>query len=338
MRRIDILALVLLFIIVVASWVKLRQPIVVSSAGPADPALADTLPTWQGPATARAHNQKPHPLLPVEEYVALSDTQTLVSFFAQQKITVYPEDSIEAFPPIELGVGSQIRLYRATPVEVTDWGKKKIYRTWQTSVQGFLDEQQIEIGDNDKVAPAMNGTLTLDPKTKNAQIVITRVEITEVKVTQKIDYKKVEKEDPQLLRGQKKVTPGKLGKQVLTYRVRREDGQEKSRVLLNTQVVEPPQEEITVIGTKVLIGKSYNGRASWYNYNSTHVASDLFKRGTNLRITNLANGRQIFVTNDGCICADTGYVVDLHPSLFTQLGGNVRDGVIPKVQVDEVLN
>jgi len=87
-----------------------------------------------------------------------------------------------------------------------------------------------------------------------------------------------------------------------------------------------------------LVGKTYNGRASWYKYNSTKVASDLFKRGVNLRITNLNNGKVIFVKNDGCICADTGYVVDLHPDYFTALGGTLGQGVLQNVKVEEILN
>lgn len=252
-------------------------------------------------------------------------------------VTVNKEDIVEAFPLPELGIGSTIHVYRATPVEVIDWGKKQSYRTWQQDVGTFLAEQSIELGENDRVEPTSNMPLTLAAD-QLAHLKITRVAITEVKVVEKIDFKTKETDDPDLPRGQKKVAKGQLGKREKLFRVTRENGLEVKRLLLKNEVILEPKDELIIVGTKVIIGESYTGRASWYKYTSTKVATDHFKRGVQLRITNLDNGKVIFVKNDGCICADTGYVVDLHPDHFKALGGVIRDGVMKRVKIDEVLN
>ena len=366
MRRRDVLSLIVLSLLIIYSWYKLKLPIsdaadypadqiaiaglgkwsgAIDKAFASDPAVTQGQPTVKGAATDTllSPTQKPQTLLPVEEYHGSPSQVTLPDMLRALGVTVYPEDVIEAFPSPNLGLGSVIKIYRATPVVVTDWGKEKVYRTWTKTGEDFLAEAGIELGDNDRIEPGIKTTITPVPDQPvldlpAAHYMITRVEITEVKVPESIDFKKIQKEDATLPRGQKKVTPGKVGKRVKTYKVRRENGVEVNRDLIKNEVTDQPQDEITIIGTKVLIGKTFSGRASWYKYDSTKVASDLFKRGTNLRITNLDSGKVIFVTNDGCICADTGFVVDLHPDYFTALGGKVNDGVMKRVKVDEVLN
>lgn len=281
-------------------------------------------------------NQTPFTLLPVEKYTTPVFMYTLEQMLDNLKVVVHDEDIVYAFPDPSLGIGSMLTIYRATPVEVVDWGKKKNYRTWQSSVEDFLAEQGIELGDNDRVSPNLADTLTV--KNKVAPVVIIRVAVTEVKVRKKIDFKVILKDDPNLSRGKVNIEKGVEGERLKVFRVTRENGVEVKRELLSNEVAKEPRDEVRTVGTKVLIGKTFTGRSSWYKYSSTKVASDLFKRGTKLRITNLANGKVIFVTNEGCICADTDYAVDLHPEYFQALGGTLAQGVLQNVKVDEILN
>ncbi len=283
--------------------------------------------------------QPPKTLLPVEEYVGQPLVFSLAAMLEQAGVTINPEDIVHAFPDPELGLGSKIQIYRATPVVVTDWGKQSNpIRTWQTTAGDFYQEQGIELGENDRSNLGLDKPLGLNDAGTQAELTITRVAITEVKVKEEISYKVIEKEDPELPRGQKKVTKGKKGERTLTYRDTRENGVRVKHELLKTEVTTQPEDELIIAGTKVLIGEKYTGRASWYNYTSTKVATDHFKRGVELRITNLENGKQIFVKNDGCICADTGYVVDLNPEYFKALGGKISDGVMKRVEIAEILN
>ncbi len=357
MRRRDLITLFILAGIVLYSWQALKPPKVDESQLPPDYAALNVFSKWSGSVEkAQAEdgsvkgastddpgslNEKPPTLLLVEEYNGAPFTYSLGEMLKANNVTVYPEDIVEVFPAPELGLGSTIRIYRATPVKVTDWGKEKSYRTWENTVGDFLAEQGIELGDNDRVEPAASTPLSISQKAgeeQSAKLVITRVAITEVKVKEKIDFKKIEKEDPELPRGQIKVDKGILGERTQVFKVTRENGVEVKRELIKNEVTKEPKDEIKIIGTKVVIGKSFTGKASWYKYDSTKVATDLFKRGVNLRITNLSNGKQIFVKNDGCICSDTGYVVDLHPDHFKALGGVISDGVLKNVKIDEVLN
>lgn len=363
MRRRDFIIIILLAGVALASWHKLRPPLFEEGEASNSSQVLDLFTRWSGPierAQARSSSSSseagevkgastdtlasgsatvtPVSLLPVEEYIGSPALNTLEAMLLSHNVTINPEDIVEAFPSPQLGLGSVIKVYRATPIEVTDWGKKKTYRTWKTSVSDFLEEQKVELGDNDRVEPTGSTSLTLNADGTLSSIVITRVAITEVKEKEKIDFKVIEKEDPNLPRGQTKVDKGEKGERVKTFRVTRENGVEIKRELIKNEVTKQPKDEARVIGTKVIIGKTYTGRASWYKYNSTKVATDLFRRGTNLRITNLDNGKVIFVKNDGCICADTGYVVDLHPDHFTSLGGKLTDGVMKRIKVDEVLN
>lgn len=353
MRRRDLLTVCLLGSVALYSWQRLTPPSADSGKATIDEAVLSGFSPWHGPVgLARAAEQstedegarvlgastddRPYSLFPPEEYHGPALTYSLEEMLAKLGVTVAPEDIVSAFPDPRFGIGSQITIYRATPVELTDWGKKKVYRTWQRTVEDFLAEQAIELGDNDTLSAAPTAELELANNT--AKLTITRVAITEVKVKEKIAFKKIEKEDPEMLRGQVKVTPGSNGERIKTFQVRRENGVEVSRKLLNNEVIKEPTDEIRIVGTKVLIGETYTGRASWFKYDSTKVASDHFERGTQLRITNLDNGKVIFVKNDGCICDDNGYLVDLHPDHFTALGGKLTDGVMKRIKVDEVLN
>lgn len=364
MRRRDLITLLLLIGASLTAWQKLQPPTVEAGdsllnsqvlsrfdrwVGPIDRVQAsvatgsdvNTGGTVKGASTDQATITKPASLLPVEEYTGSPFDLSLESMLAHHKVTIYPEDIVEAFPAPNLGLGSVIKIYRATPVELTDWGKKKTYRTWGKTVGDFLAENNMELGDNDRVEPKESAALTIAQNAGHAQVLIARVAITEVKQKEVIAFTKTEKEDPTVLRGEVKVDKGENGERVKTYRVTREtreNGVEEKRELLKNEITKPVKNETRIIGTKLLYGAKHKGRSSWYKYNSTKVATDLFKRGVWLEITNLDNGKKILVKNDGCICADTGYVVDLHPDHFTALGGAIRDGVMKNVQIAEVLN
>lgn len=364
MRRRDGLVLIILLTMALVSWLKLWPPVdnddvllvtddhlaVFSSwSGPIEPArtvhavsasadesqkLADG-GSVKGASTVGAFSP-PVSQLPIEEYYGRPFIASLSDLLIDLNVVVYQEDIVEAFPAPEFGLGSHIKIYRALPVTIVDWGRAKTYRTWQTTVEGLFDEQNLELGDNDRVEPGLKSRLAA--KDGQATLTITRVAITEVKLKETIEFNRIQREDPELPRGRTKLTKGVLGERTKTFRVTRENGVEVKHELLKNDITREPSHEVKIIGTKILIGKTYNGRASWYKYNSTKVASDLFKRGTNLRITNLNSGKVIFVNNDGCICADTGYVVDLHPDHFIALGGTLGQGVLQNVRVDEILN
>ena len=72
-----------------------------------------------------------------EKYIGSFFDTTLTAMLARLHVTVAPEDKVFIFPDPSLGIGSQIRIYRATVVNLTDAGKSKTIRTWAPTVADF---------------------------------------------------------------------------------------------------------------------------------------------------------------------------------------------------------
>lgn len=185
----------------------------------------------------------------IEIYYGKPGIFYLDKMLGSQNVIVYPEDIVQVFPDPSLGIGAKITIYRATPVVVNDAGARKVYRTWAKTVQEFLDEKAIEIGNTDIVEPKQETFLS-----KNMEIRITRVSETTFAEKIGLDFKKIKQDDPNLEKGKTRIVQvGKPGIKERIYRIRRENGKEVSRVLVKEQVVVPPQDEITAYGTKKVI-------------------------------------------------------------------------------------
>lgn len=225
---------------------------------------------------------------------------------------VYPEDRVEAFPDPKFGLGSKITITRATPVKVIDAGDEEVYRTWKTNVSDLLNEVGIEVGDSDKVS------VPLDQHLRFEQVIeITRVINGDDFQYEEIDYKTITKKDSTLERGVTKVSQvGKVGKKKLIYTVVKENGEEISRKLADTEVVREPQDKIVLEGTKVV---SYgSGTATWYSLiGGMTAASNSLPYGTRV-LVRASNGKEVEVTivDHGI---QGGAIIDLSDEAFKKL-------------------
>lgn len=273
-----------------------------------------------------------HPKLTV---VADMTTRNVVSALTTVGQSYFPQDKTTVFPELSLGLGGVISIERAQPIRLAEGKREYTIRTWENSVAGLLKEQNIPLGVDDKISPEVRSTLRSD-----TAIVITRVARTIVKDTQTIAFKVLQQDDATIYRGQQVVAQsGKNGQLEKQYLVIREDGIPVSQTLVSSAYLLKPVDKIIKIGTKLKIGRSYSGRATWYDCCGTKVASDKFPKGTQIQIVNLSSGKKIITKVDGCICgARPDLVVDLHPSYFTQLGGSLSDGIMPQMRIDEILN
>lgn len=175
---------------------------------------------------------------------------------------IYSEDRQQSFPPLNYQLGSVITVNRAPEIIINDWGKDKLYRSFATTVNEFLSEKGIEIGQDDKlnVAP-------IAPLYHQMKIKITRVAVTDVLENTPIDFKVVNKDDPNLDEGKSRIgQAGKKGVLTTTYRVTRENGIEISRVLVKKEVAQEPVTQIVYLGTKPAITVACR-------YNSTVIAA-----------------------------------------------------------------
>jgi len=176
----------------------------------------------------------------------------LLSFseiYSNLGIKVYPEDIISAFPDPSYGIGSRISILRATSLTIVDAGEKKPYRTQKEKVGDFLNEKNIIVYTQDIITPGRDASINPD-----MEIVITRVAELDITETVEISYKTIKKEDSNLEKGKTIVKEkGKLGSKELTYHIRRENGKEVSRKLLDEKIISQPKDEIVMVGTKPAI-------------------------------------------------------------------------------------
>lgn len=274
----------------------------------------------------------PHPNLTI---IVDTTTRDVVSALAAVGQGYYPQDTMSVFPDLSLGLGGVISIKRAQPIRLADGKREYTIRTWKHSVSDLLKEQNIPLGVDDKIVPAADSSLRSD-----TAIVITRVARTIVKDILTVAFKTLQQDDATIYRGQQVVAQtGKNGQLEKQYLVIREDGISVSQTLVSSAFLSKPVDKIIKIGTKLKIGRSYSGRATWYNCCGTKVASDKFPKGTEIQIVNISNGKKLIAKVDGCICgARPDLVVDLHPSYFTQLGGSLSDGIMPQMRIDEILN
>lgn len=164
-------------------------------------------------------------------------------------IIIYPEDKTEVFPSPEWGLGSQITIQRALPVEVTDAKVATVYRTWQKTVGDLFKEKKLELLGQDSVEPSLS--TWLKPETK---IKITRVAEAEVIEKEAIDYKVIKQTSVDLEKGLTEIDKkGVKGEREVVYVIRRVDGVEVSKTRKSATVTREPVSEIVIVG----IGPKY---------------------------------------------------------------------------------
>lgn len=271
--------------------------------------------------SARSEVSQDDPQIVKDYFYSRSGLFSKEAIIGDLKVEVFPEDRLYFFPKPELGIGSQVVIERALPVQVEDAGQISLYRTFQKLVADFLAEKNIALGAEDIINPALDSEVVRDLLIK-----IVRVSQSEAQVLEKIPFKTKTVEDPNLEKGKQKINQeGKEGKRKLVYKIRRENGQVVSKTSVDNSVVEEPRDKIIAVGTKeVILGE---GIATWYDWvKGMTAASNALPYGTVVVVTNLQNGKQVIVT-----ISDRGIVgraiIDLSAEAFGQLAP-LSQGVI----------
>jgi len=233
-------------------------------------------------------------------------------------VAIFPEDLVRSFPDPSWGLGSKISVTRATPVWINDGGNKSLVRTFKKTIGELLEEKGLVLGVQDSITPALETGLLAE-----GTVTITRVEETEVVEHQAIPFKTVTHDDSNLLEYTTDVAQkGKNGTKAITYKVRRENGVEVSRIKLGEEVTADPVEEIVRRGTKPL-PVYQTGIASWYNhprYDGNFAAHPTLPFGTKVLVKNAANpSKTVTVTIVDRGPWGAGRVIDLEPSAFKEL-------------------
>jgi uncharacterized protein YabE (DUF348 family) len=186
-----------------------------------------------------------------QKQFAFSAATTSRSVARQAGLTVYPEDTIETQPVTDFvadgGIGQELVIDRATPVNVNLYGAPVVMRTHATTVRQLLAEKKINLKPQDIVNPGIDA-----PITPNAQLAVIRNGVSTVTAQEDIPMPIQVIPDNTLSYGVSAVRQqGAPGKRAVTYEVNTQNGVEVSRKPIQSVIIQQPVVQITVQGANL---------------------------------------------------------------------------------------
>ena len=141
--------------------------------------------------------------------------------------------------------GMVITLKKTVKVKIKVDGETKEVSTSAATVEDLLKEQDITLGDDDKMNKKPDAEVT-----DGMKIVIKRVTYKNVKETEEIDYETETQYSDSLESGTSEVVQnGVKGEKEVTYKVKYVDGKEDSRKKVSEKTTKEPVNEIISYGT-----------------------------------------------------------------------------------------
>jgi hypothetical protein len=262
-----------------------------------------------------------------------TSAKTVKDFLSEKNIALGEKDFVFPLPDAKIFPGENIVIRRAMPVTIAVDGQTIQIDTLGTNVRDAISEAGVTLSHADKVAPETN--ILLSP---NLSIKITRINFEEIAVEEDIPFQIVEKEDSAVMWRKKETKQtGEKGIREKTYKVTYTNGKETNRALLESKITKQPVSQIEVVGTKIVVGKTQTGAATWYVFGDELTCASLeFAKGKYLRVTNRANGKSVIVQVNDSGPYGKGRVIDLNKKAFQKIG-DIGAGVI-NVKVEEILN
>ena len=267
------------------------------------------------------------------QFLISAKAGTVGELFKQANVEIGQEDVIFPLQDAKLMPGMKIVITRALPVAIEADGRNWEHFTFKSTIEDVLREAGVTLSHLDKTIPSKDSGVE-----KDVQIVVTRINVEEVTKTEPIEFKTIEKEDKKLKWRKREVEQaGKDGVKEVAYEITYKNGKQILKEKLSSKIIEEATSEIVRVGTKIEVGKSKVGIASWYVHTGTMAcASRMFPRGTWLRVTNRENGKQVFVqVNDYGPQRGTGKMIDLDSMAFKKIA-SLGKGVI-EVKAEEIL-
>jgi resuscitation-promoting factor RpfB len=207
-------------------------------------------------------------------------------------------------------------VYRdAFQVTVRADGESRKVITDADDVGRLLDFLGITLGEQDRVRPRLS-----TPIEPGMEIRVTRVTVRRVAEEEAIGFETEVRYSDSLYEGESRVErAGSNGLIRRVYEVRTEDGREVARKLLWEKVVREARDQIVVRGTKPQQYSAQSGVATWYERTGMVAAHKSLPFGTEVTVTNLANGRQVTVVINDRGPYAPGRIIDLSDDAFAAL-------------------
>lgn len=146
--------------------------------------------------------------------------------------------------------GMVINIKSAKSTTLVADGKKVKYAITKGTVADLIELAQIELGEDDYTQPSLNTKLKSGMTVK-----VMRVEYKEQTKSEKVSYKTVKQENPDLYQGiQKVVSNGTKGTAKVTYKVKYVNGKETTKTEVSRKIVKQAKNRVVEVGTKATEG------------------------------------------------------------------------------------
>jgi uncharacterized protein YabE (DUF348 family) len=258
---------------------------------------------------------------------------TVGQMLARRGIRVGPEDLVFPSPGSRLRDGLRVTVQRAPDLTLVVNGRVDVVPVPfdSSSIREALAWARIPLYPDDIVTP------NLDVVPRHGMTVrITRVTTRDVSTVEEIPFATSTRYDPDMRMGTSRVLrAGRAGSELVTYRVRLEDGRPVGREVVSTLTIERPQTEYVEVGTNSRERQAtwQQGQSSWYERPGVGAAHRWLPKGTKVTVTNLDTGASITVIiDDRGPYGVAGRILDLSKEAFAQLAP-LGQGVFP-VQID----
>lgn len=192
-----------------------------------------------------------HPVVIVEDSLkkpVVSSYQTGNEIVKEAGINLRDEDTVELQKANELtdGAGLKAIIKRATPINLTFFGKNEVVYTQSKTVGDFLKDRNIKLGKDDKMSH-----LEADAITASMDLRVWREGRQTITVEEEVAYPTEKIQDADKAPGYKEIRQaGKNGKRTATYDIVVQDGVEVSRTETNSIIITQPVKQIEVHGAK----------------------------------------------------------------------------------------
>ncbi len=266
--------------------------------------------------------------------IVYSNDLVLSNILDSANVKVYPEDKMTVLVRPELGIGSTIVVRHATSITLSDQDFVKDVRTWSETVGDVLKENKVVLKNSDFVNPGKDTILENGMK---INVIRVKKEPSDTEVS--IPYKTKKQDDPNTWYGSTSILQsGQNGSKKIEYVTTYYNRQFHSKDIVKETTIKNPTIKIIGIGTKRRVLSSVRGIATATNLSNAVVSAN-YKRGTLIRITNLASGVSIIKTVNytwGTATPPAGIVLDLSWSILDELKFNYV-GKGPSVLVEEII-
>lgn len=232
-------------------------------------------------------------------------------------------------------VGSE-RTFSEKQISISIDGEDKIINSQSVNLQTVFTENNIQIGEFDKVEPNLYSPVFNGMSAKVIRVTKAWDEVEEV-ILRNTEYtENAEK----LLGTETIIQEGSDGKRLKVFEKEFEDGKLVSSVIIENRVLEEPVTKIIEKGTKIVVLDTQYGVASYYfhrRYPGELIAAHpYYKMQSKVKVTDLENGKSVIVT-----VVDRGpnqtvhpdRVIDLSTTAFRQIASTRQGTAQVKVEL-----